>query len=238
MKRILLMVVRKLWMVIPTWIKLCYHAAHPDKFTDEEDLKIFKYIVYHANDGGNVTIDGHGMDNIPKEGGFLITPNHQGMYDALAIMSVIDQPIALVAKKEVANVPLLKQVFACTHSFLLDRDDPREGLKVILGVAEELKKGRNYVIFPEGTRSKMGNRVGEFKGGSFKAAIKAKAPILPVALINSFVPFDENTIRPVTVQVHFLPPLYYEDYKNMKTVQIAALVQKQIQECILENEEK
>ena len=63
----------------------------------------------------------------------------------------------------------------------------------------------------------MGNEMLEFKGGSFKAATKAKCPIVPVALIDSFKPFDTNSIAPVTVLVHFLKPLYYDDYKDMKT---------------------
>lgn len=53
--------------------------------------------------------------------------------------------------------------------------------------------------------------IGEFKGGSFKAATKARCPIVPVALIDSFKPFDTNTISQVTVQVHFMEPLYYEE---------------------------
>ena len=72
----------------------------------------------------------------------------------------------------------------------------------------------------------------EFKGGSFKAATKAKCPIVPVALIDSFKPFDTNSIAPVTVQVHFLKPLYYDDYKDMKTNDIAELVRSQIQKTI------
>ena len=80
--------------------------------------------------------------------------------------------------------------------------------------------------------SKNGNIIGTFKGGSFKAATKARCPIVPVALIDSFKPFDTNTIRSVTVQVHFLKPLLYEEYKDMKTTEIASLVQKQIQEKI------
>ena len=114
----------------------------------------------------------------------------------------------------------------------------RQAMKVIIDVSKEVEKGRNYLIFPEGTRSKNGNKIGTFKGGSFKAATKAKCPIVPVALINSFVPFDRNTIRPVTVQVHFLKPLEYEDYKEMKTTEIAALVEKQIQETIDANVEE
>ena len=55
---------------------------------------------------------------------------------------------------------------------------------------------------------------------------------MPVALIDSFRPFDTNTIRPVTVQVHFLEPIYYEEYKDMKTTEIAAIVQERIQNVI------
>ena len=73
----------------------------------------------------------------------------------------------------------------------------------------------------------------EFKGGSFKAATKDKMyRYVPVALIDSFKPFDTNSIAPVTVQVHFLKPLYYDDYKDMKTNDIAELVRSQIQKTI------
>lgn len=121
------------------------------------------------------------------------------------------------------------------RAFLIDREDVRQAMQVIVDVAKEVKKGRNYLIFAEGTRSKNGNQVGSFKGGSFKSATKAQCPIVPVALIDSFKPFDTNTIKPVTVQVHFMEPLLYEEYKDMKTTEIAALVQKRIQEKIDKN---
>ena len=91
-------------------------------------------------------------------------------------------------------------------AYMLDRDNVRQAMQVIIDVSNEVKNGRNYLIFAEGTRSKNGNRIGEFKGGSFKAATKAKCPIVPIALIDSFRPFDTNTISKVTVQVHFLKP--------------------------------
>lgn len=43
-----------------------------------------------------------------------------------------------------------------------------------MNVANDVKNGKNFLIFPEGTRSKNGNVIGEFKGGSFKAAIQSK----------------------------------------------------------------
>ena len=230
-----MMVFRNILLVPYMWIKLCYHASHVDKYTEEEHYKMLRYITYRANKGGNVIIDVHGQENIPKENGFMFFPNHQGMYDVLAIIDACPKPFSVVAKKEVANVPFLKQVFACMKAYMLDREDVRQAMEVIVNVTKEVKKGRNYLIFAEGTRSKKGNQIQNFKGGSFKSATKARCPIVPVALIDSFKPFDTNSITPVTVQVHFLEPLLYEEYKDMKTNEIAETVKERIQNKINEN---
>lgn len=237
MKRILLMVFRNILLVPFMWIKLCYHAHHVEKYTEEEHYKMLQFICHRANKGGNVTIDAHGLENIPKESGFMFFPNHQGLYDVLAIVDVCPYPFSVVAKKEVANIQFLKQVFACMRAYMLDREDVRQAMQVIIDVSNEVKKGRNYLIFAEGTRSKQGNHPGDFKGGSFKAATKARCPIVPVALIDAFKPFDTSTISPVTVQVHFLEPIYYEEYKNMKTTEIASLVKNRVENVIKENTE-
>lgn len=234
MKRIIMMVLRNILLVPWMWAKLCYHASHVDKYTEEEHYRMLQFITHRANKGGNVTIDAHGLENIPKENGFMFFPNHQGLYDVLSLVDVCPKPFSVVAKKEVENVPFLKQVFKCMKAYMMDRNDIHQSLQVIVNVTNEVKNGRNYLIFPEGTRSKMGNEMLEFKGGSFKAATKAKCPIVPVALIDSFKPFDTNSIAPVTVQVHFLRPLYYDDYKDMKTNDIAELVRSQIQKTIQE----
>ena len=230
-----MMVFRNILLVPYMWIKLCYHASHVDKYTEEEHYKMLRYITYRANKGGNVIIDVHGQENIPKENGFMFFPNHQGMYDVLAIIDACPKPFSVVAKKEVANVPFLKQVFACMKAYMLDREDVRQAMEVIVNVTKEVKKGRNYLIFAEGTRSKKRNQIQDFKGGSFKSATKARCPIVPVALIDSFKPFDTNSITPVTVQVHFLEPLLYEEYKDMKTNEIAETVKERIQNKINEN---
>lgn len=234
MKRILMMVLRNIYLVPFMWIKLCYHAAHTDKYTDYEQFLLLRYITRRANKGGNVEISVSGEENVPKEDGFIYFPNHQGLYDVLAMLEASPKPFAAVPKKEVKDIQFLKQVLACMKTYTLDREDVRQAMKVIANVSKEVMEGRNYLIFPEGTRSKKGNVTLEFKAGSFKAATKAKCPIVPVALVDSFRPFDTNTISPVKVQVHFLKPLYYEDYKDMKTKEIAAYVKEKIDEKIAE----
>ena len=235
MKRILMMVLRNLYMVPYGWARLCYRAAHVDKYSEEDMYAFLRWIDLHANRGGRVHIDAYGRENIPNKDGFMFFPNHQGLYDVLAIIEASPRPFSVVAKKEIAKIPFLKQIFACMKAFMLDREDVRQAMQVIINVTKEVQKGRNYLIFAEGTRSKKGNHVGSFKGGSFKAATKARCPIVPVALIDSFKPFDTNTIKQVTVQVHFLKPLTYEEYKDMKTTEIAALVEERIQRVIDEN---
>lgn len=199
MKRILLMVFRNIILVPYMWCKLCYYASHVEKYSEQKRYDMLRFIVFRANKGGNVHIDVFGKENIPKENGFMFYPNHQGLYDVLAIVEACDVPFSVVAKKEVGNIQFLKQVFACMKAYLIDRDDVRQSMQIIIDVSKEVASGRNYLIFAEGTRSKLGNKLLDFKGGSFKAATKAKCPIVPVALVNSFKPFDTNSIKPVKI---------------------------------------
>ena len=236
MRRIILMVLYNLPFVPYWWWQLCHFAKHTDDIPEPEKYALLKKIVLHANKGGRVKIDVHGKEHIPTDQSFVFFPNHQGLFDVLAILEACDVPFSVVAKKEVKGVPFLKQVFAIMKAKIMDREDVRQSLQVILDVTQEVKNGRNYLIFPEGTRSRRGNQVGDFKGGSFKCAVKAKAPIVPVALLNAFEPFDRNSIAPVTVQVHFLEPIPYEVYQSMKTTEIAEIVKTRIEETIAEYE--
>lgn len=211
---------------------MCSHARNVDKYTDEEHNALLKDIVKHANKGGRVTIDAHGVENIPKKNGFVLFPNHQGMYDVLTIIDACPNPVSVVAKQEVAQVQGLKQVFTCMKAQFIERDDLRQSMKVIQQVTAEVKQGRNYVIFAEGTRSRNQNQLLDFKGGSFKSAVKARCPIIPIALIDAYKAFDTNSIKPITVQIHFLQPLLYEEYKDLKTTEIAEIVKKRIQTTI------
>ena len=232
MKRIIMMVLRNILFVPWGWFMLNKYAANVDRYTEGERYALLKKIDHKANVGGNITVKSYGVENIPNENGFMFYPNHQGLYDVLAILEACPTPFSVVAKKEVGNVPFLRQVFACMKAYIMDREDIRQSMQIILNVTKEVKNGRNYLIFAEGTRSKDGNHPQEFKGGSFKAATKSKCPIVPVALIDSFKAFDTGSVKKLTVQVHFLEPIYYEEYKDMKTTEIASEVKRRIEETI------
>ena len=231
MKRIALMVIKLIW-IAPFWFARICAWGKSDKHTELEKFSFLKMVTTRANKAGRVIVQAQGLENLPEKMGYVIFPNHQGMFDVLALLACCPHPFTVVMKKEVANVFLVKQIRRLLKAQYIDRKDVRGSVQVIRQMTKEVKEGRNYVIFAEGTRSKHQNQVQNFKGGSFKSAINAKSPIVPVALIDSFKPFDSHSVEPATVQVYFLPPLYYEDYKDMKSLEIAALVQRQVAEKI------
>lgn len=234
MNRILLMVLRNLHRLPGAVIKLCRYARHPERYPEAETYAHIQKIMKWAVEAGNVELTVTGLENIPKEEGFIFYGNHQGMFDVVSLAATCPLPLGAVFKKELRNVPFLKQIIACTRSFAMNREDVRQSLTVIQNVAKEVEGGRRYVIFPEGTRSRQGNIMGEFHGGSFRAAMKTKCPIVPIAYIDSFKPLDEKGSAPVSVQMHYLPPISYAEYGHLKSTEVAALVKERIAEKIRE----
>lgn len=238
--RIALMVIRLFWAA-PYYLLKIWWCGVSSRISHEESFWFIKKVTKKANHAGRVTIETYGIENIPVEDGFIFFPNHQGLFDVLVFLDSCPRPFSFVAKKEASNIILLKQVIKALGAYAMDREDIKQSMKIIFSMAEEVKRGKNFLIFAEGTRSRMGNQLLEFKGGSFKSATKSKCPIVPCALIDSFKPFDENSIRPVTVKLIYMPPMYYEEYKNMKTVEIAEEVKRRIENTIescLSNEGK
>ncbi len=235
MGRIVLMVVRLIFRVPYYLLGIWWNGKRKD-YDQERAYAFVKKVTKAANRAGRVRIESHGLENIPKENGFIFFPNHQGLFDVLVFLESCPVPFAFVIKKEASNVILLKQVISALRSIVIDREDIRQSMQVINQMAEEVRKGKNFLIFAEGTRSKMGNKLLPFKGGTFKSAVKAKCPIVPCALIDSFKPFDEKSIVPVTVKLIYLPPIYYEEYASMKTPEIADMVKGRIEAAISEYE--
>ena len=235
MNRIVTMVLNNLPRVPGAWTKLCRYAKNPEAYSEAERYAHIQYILDRAVKGGNIDLQVTGQDNIPETGGFMLYSNHQGMFDVLAIAATCRRPIGAVLKKELYNIPFLHQIAVCTKSFPMDREDVRQSLTVIQQVTEEVKQGRAYLIFPEGTRSRKGNEMLEFHGGSFRCATKSKCPVIPVALVDSYKVLDEKGSKPVTLQLHYLAPIPYEEYQALKPAELAQLVHQRIEAKIQES---
>lgn len=235
MKRIILMFLRS-FFYIPCYLHRLFKLCNIEKYDNYTRYGFLHKISPSIIKRGRIKIDCHGIENLPKETGYIIFPNHQGMFDALAFLQTHERPFVTVMKKEVKDIFLLRNVICLLQAEIIDREDIRQSMTVIQNMTRRVKNGENFIIFAEGTRSKHGNHLGEFKGGSFKSAMNARCPIIPAALIDSYKAFDTNSIKKLTVHLFYLEPLYYEDYKGMKSTEIAELVQNRIQTVIDEYE--
>lgn len=236
MVRIALIIVRVLW-ILPYWMLVKIRQyKQTDKYTLEERYGFIYSVVSGVNKKGRVEVEGYGMDKLPKESGYLMAPNHQGLEDPLAIFQTHARPVRAIVKKELLKAPIVKDVIKMLEFFAMDRSDIRGSVRIIKEATNAIKQGQNVFVFPEGTRSRNKNNILEFKGGTFKIATNAKCPIVPVAIIDSYKVFDINSLKKVIVQIHYLDPIYYEEYKDLQTNEIAKLVHDRVQKCIQENE--
>ena len=214
-------------------LKLKHWSEHPERYSETQRFMLAKRVIYYLSRTGHIKTFVTGRVHLPKDGGYVMYPNHQGKYDALAIMKTHPGTCTVVMDEKKSHTILTSQFLDAIGGKRLEIDNPRQTVKLFNEIAQELREGRRYIIFPEGGyKNENSNTLGEFKPGSFKAAIKAKVPIVPVALIDSYRAFNSAWLGPVAVYVHYLKPIFYEEYKSMTTAEIAALVRKRIEDRV------
>lgn len=208
-------------------------ADYPERYSEEDCYEYMKYIVNLMKRTGHIRTVGYGMENLPKEGGYMLYPNHQGKYDAYGIVAVHDKPCTVVMDKAKSYTIFIREIIDMLRGKRMDIHDTRQALTVINEITAEVAAGRRYILFPEGGYAEdQKNTLGEFKPGCFKIALKSKVPIVPTVLYDSYKVYNSWQMTPVTTQVHFLEPIYYDEYKGMKTQRIAAMVKERIQQKI------
>lgn len=206
-----------------------------ENYTETDRYDYVRYLTGLMRKSGHIKTQGFGMENLPSEGGYILYPNHQGKYDAYGIVAAHERPLTVVMNREKSYSIFVNEIIDTLKGKRMDVNNARQGLKIINQVAQEVAEGRRYLIFPQGRYDEdQRNTVGEFKPGCFKASIKSKTPIVPVAIIDSWKAYNSWTLLPVKTQVHYLEPIPYEQYKDMNTIQIAGLVKGRIEQKIAE----
>lgn len=186
----------------------------------------FRYIQFYSRSTcfvAGAKIKTYNMERINEGENSLIVSNHESYFDLWAVYSKVNHRIIYVAKKELAKLPILGGWMRYSRIIFLDRENPRQAIKDLNGAAEMLKEFP-VGIFPAGTRS---IEELEFKAGSFKIAKKAKAPIVPMSLVNTSSVFENRkSFKKQTVIVYVHEVIPYEVYKDMDLITLAADVSK------------
>ena len=201
----------------------------PDEYNEETRYRYVQYITDIMQKTGHIKTEVYGEENLPKDGGYMMYPNHQGKYDVYSIVSVHKQPCTFVMDIKKSNGIFIKQIVDTLDAKRLDKQNNRQAMKIINEVAKEVENGRKYILFPEGIYdNKKKNSLIEFKSGCFKICLKSKVPIVPVALIDSYKPYNSWDIGEIRTQVHYLNPIFFDEYKDLNTHEIAELVKSRI----------
>lgn len=229
MLRFYYLILANLYMV-PGVVKKMRQLIADENSTEEEKYQYLQYVTRLIQKKGRIKTFVYGTENLPAEGGYVMYPNHQGKYDAYGIAAVHEKPCTVVIDQEKSNVIFTREMIDMIKGKRLDKTDVRQGFRIVNEIVEEVKEGRRYIVFPEGGYAKgKTNTLEEFKAGCFKMSVNSKTPIVPVVLVDSYLALNTSKLGSVTTQVHFLPPILYEEYQGMKTREIAELVKERIQ---------
>ena len=214
--------------------KAYYIKYHESDYTENTRYDVARRCVRICMRVGRIKTLCYGQENLPEDGGYVMFPNHQGKFDLLGIIASHNSPCTMVMDYEKSKLPIVNPFVELIKGQRLDKSDMKKQVRTILNIIQEVKQGRRYIIFPEGGYENNGNELQKFLPGAFQCATKSKAPIVPVAIIDSYKVFSINSLRKITTQVHFLPPILYEEYAGMSTAEIAELVKCRIQQTIQE----
>lgn len=229
MVRFYFIIVCNVLIEIAALIVMTYVCCHKEDFSPAARYRIARFIARYIIRFGRIRLDICGQENLPEEEGYLLISNHQGKLDALAILDAHDAPCGIVIDQETAKMVLVSQYIDLMDGIRLDRNDMRQSRNAIRQLARQLEAGQCMLIFPEGGYTDNHNRVNDFKPGAFKGASYAHAPIVPVALVDTWKPFGGKFgLRRIVVKVRFLEPIPYEIYRGMKASEVSDLVRGRI----------
>jgi 1-acyl-sn-glycerol-3-phosphate acyltransferase len=203
-------------------------------------------LLYRAGRGGvrlglflsGVKLRIQGVENIQRHRAAVYAVNHTSNVEPPILFEALHQlfpRLRVLYKAELRKLPILVRAWDLAGFVPLERSNREQSLPAIDRAAEALREGNSFLIFPEGTRSRTGALL-PFKKGGFIMAIKAQAPIVPVAITGARKAMHKGSlvIRPVTVFVQFGRPVETAGLTLADRDTLAAAVRGKVQELLAE----
>jgi 1-acyl-sn-glycerol-3-phosphate acyltransferase len=149
-----------------------------------------------------------GAEHVPLDRAVVVCANHQSNVDPPILFTAVHPRLHILYKHEIDAIPILARAFRLGGFIPIDRRNKEAAMRAIEAGARSLRDGNSFLIFPEGTRSKTDDLL-PFKKGGFLMAIKAGAPVLPVAVHGGRAAQRRGSwlIWPVRVRIRIAPPV-------------------------------
>lgn len=159
-----------------------------------------------------------GLENFSHDKAYVFVSNHASLYDIVTLQKSIPNNMAMIFKKELAQIPFFGWQLYLGPYVMIDRKNYESAMKSIEEAKVKLvKKNISMVVYAEGTRSKSGE-IQPFKRGAFRLASQVGFPIVPVTISGSHKIMPKNTfkLKPGTIHVHFDKPISTEGIESRK----------------------
>jgi 1-acyl-sn-glycerol-3-phosphate acyltransferase len=176
-----------------------------------------------------------GRGHLPHDRAAVYCANHQSNVDPPILFDVLHPRMHIVYKAEINAIPLLARAFRMGGFVPIDRRNKEAAMRSIEGGAQSIRAGNSFLIFPEGTRSRTADLL-PFKKGGFIMAIKAGAPIVPVAIQGGRDAMQKGSaiIRPVIVSVRVGEPIETAGARIDQRDALIAEVRRRIEALVAE----
>jgi len=138
-------------------------------------------------------VDIKGLENIPSDGGAILCSNHIHALDSVLYVTRIKRMVYAMGKEELFNTKFKNWFMYSMGVFPVKRDSVASEEAVNVAV-NHLQEGDLLAIFPEGTRNGLAKGVKPKKGVAL-IALRAKVPVIPMAMVGTFKQFTKIKIR-------------------------------------------
>jgi len=155
-----------------------------------------------------VKVEVRGVEKLEPRQTYIFTPNHQSLIEVPLWVAYLPRNVAYLGKKEVFKYPIFGYGIRLVGVVPVDRSNSPAAVESAKLATENIRRGKSYVVYPEGTRSKDGALL-PFKKGAFVMAIDAGVPIVPITISGAtkIMPKGEIRIFPSTVHVTIHEPI-------------------------------
>ena len=223
-------------------IKLHFCAkriAKKDKMPYLDRHRYIRKFLYIYHRDMKVKQNVFGIENLNGLEGCVFMGNHQSQEDGPALLKAPgdnDYAAACLINDERTHYFFFSNLCDMLKFKRIKFDDLRSQAKIYNEMKDEINQGYRFIIFPEAGYSDNRNNLQEFNTPAFVPAIKAKCPIVPFVLYDTWRVYNDDFAKSglLTYEVHFLKPIQYAEYKDLNKQEIANLVKNKILEKLNE----
>lgn len=210
--------------IITNWFDRSGNASH-------RMARFWSRMLLHTA-GIRVVVEG--LDRLPRDGAFVYVSNHLSLADTPLMAGWLPTSFRFLAKDSLMRVPIIGGHLRRGGHIPVERDDARAAVRSLAKAERLLRDERvSVLVFAEGTRSEGGD-LQSFKTGAAHLAIKAGAPVVPLAVHGTadVMPKGHKLLRPGVIRLLAGEPISTDGMRAHDRTNFTERLQSRVSELL------